>query len=726
MSAQNRNLHKEIKEKLNNNVMQTALSRFADQYPKARLKAYANVDNIEDLRDSLRDMKRKTVDNIEQIANEFETSIKERGGQLYRAKDGDDLKQHLLQICLENNVHRIVKSKSMATEEIHLNKYLEQHDLHVRETDLGEWMLSVAGQKPSHMVMPAIHLDRNQCAEFFSEALDETIPSDIPFMIQTARRVLREEFLHADMGITGANFGIAENGAIGLVTNEGNARIVTTLPRIHVVIVGYEKLIPKIKDAAKILRLLPRNGTCQRMTSYMTMVDGPTPVIYKKGDQWVEENRKLYVILLDNGRLKAAHDPKLKEIYQCVRCASCLNVCPIWTLVGGHVYGNIYSGGIGAILTGLLSSLDDFSKFSDLCIGCRKCESICPGKIPIPDLIDELRSRAVQEKGLNLPEKAVFQNVLSNRKVFHTLLRIASVAQKPVQSGKFIRHLPLFFAGMTQGRSLPALAAEPFRDRTSRLFKKNPEKPTMRAAFFSGCNLDFVFPDTSESVVKVLQNLGIEVVFPEGQNCCGKPVLGMGDRDTGCKIAKKNIEVFEAANVDIIISACPTCAETLHKTYVELFQNDSEWLARAQAMAAKVHEFTSFVADKYKKAGRLSPAKGKTTHMITYHDSCHMKRGLGIFTQPRALIKSTAGYEFTEMKNCDKCCGMAGAFGIKYSEISLPLLDEKISNIKDTGADTVAVACPACMMQLRGGLDQQAPNIQVKHIADILAENLPV
>ena len=173
MSAQNRNLHKEIKEKLNNNVMQTALSRFADQYPKARLKAYANVDNIEDLRDSLRDMKRKTVDNIEQIANEFETSIKERGGQLYRAKDGDDLKQHLLQICLENNVHRIVKSKSMATEEIHLNKYLEQHDLHVRETDLGEWMLSVAGQKPSHMVMPAIHLDRNQCAEFFSEALEK-------------------------------------------------------------------------------------------------------------------------------------------------------------------------------------------------------------------------------------------------------------------------------------------------------------------------------------------------------------------------------------------------------------------------------------------------------------------------------------------------------------------------------------------------------------------------
>lgn len=391
MSTQTRNLREEIQEKLHNNVMQTALSRFAEQYPEARRKAYANVDDIDALRDDLRDMKRQTVDNIEQVASEFETSVKERGGQVYRAKDGEDLKQHLLQICRENNVQRIVKSKSMATEEIHLNKYLQQHDLHVRETDLGEWMLSVAGQTPSHMVMPAIHLDRKQCAKFFTQALNEEIPSDIPFMIQTARRVLREEFLQADMGISGANFGIAENGAIGLVTNEGNARIVTTLPRIHVVIMGYEKLIPKIEDAAKILRLLPRNGTCQRMTSYMTMIDGPTPVIYKKEDAWVEEDRKLYIILLDNGRLKAAQDPKLKEIYQCVRCASCLNVCPIWTLVGGHVYGHIYSGGIGAILTGLLNSMDDFSKFSDLCIGCRKCESICPGKIPIRLLADPAR-----------------------------------------------------------------------------------------------------------------------------------------------------------------------------------------------------------------------------------------------------------------------------------------------------------------------------------------------
>lgn len=507
-----RNIKAEIKEKLHDPILSDNLARFAKQYPQARLKAYANVDDIDELRNELRDMKKQTVAHIEEVADKFQASLEERGAKVFRAKDGDELKAQLLQICKENNIHRIVKSKSMATEEIHLNHFLEQQGLRVKETDLGEWMLSVAGQKPSHMVMPAIHLNRKQCAKFFSDELKEDISSDIPYMIQIARKVLREEFLKADMGITGANFGIAENGAIGLVTNEGNARIVTTIPPVHVIIIGYEKLIPKISDAAKIMRLLPRNGTGQRMVSYLTLIDGPTPIIHEKEGKLVEENKKVYVILLDNGRLKAAHDDKLKEVYQCVRCSSCLNVCPIWSTVGGHVYGYIYSGGIGAILTGLLNGMDNFSQFSDLCIGCRRCTTICPGKIDIPGLIEELRRRNFAQKGQSLPEKIIFKKVMANRKLFHTLLRAASLGQKPVQSGNF--------------------------------------------------------------------------------------------------------------------------------------------------------------------------------------------------------------------KGCDQCCGMAGAFGMKYKDISLRLLSRKLENIKDSQADIVAVACPACMMQIGGGLDKQMPNVKVKHIADILAEEL--
>ena len=722
--SETRNLKQEIDVKLHDPVLRDALGRFADQYPESRLRSYANVDSIEDLRDDLKEMKHYAVTHIEELADEFEKNVKARGGHFFRAKDGDDVKKYMLQICKEQNVKRIVKSKSMASEEIHLNECFTENGIHVRETDLGEWMLAVAGQKPSHMVMPAIHLNRQQCAGFFSHELKEEIPPDIPFMISTARRVLREEFLSADMGITGANFGIAENGAIGLVTNEGNARLVTTLPRIHVVLIGYEKLIPKIEDAAKILRLLPRNGTCQRMTSYMTMVDGPTPVIHKVDGKWVEEDRQQYVILLDNGRLKAAHDPKLQEVYQCVRCCSCLNVCPIWTLVGGHVYGHIYSGGIGAILTGILGNMEAFGQFSDLCIGCRRCTTVCPGKIPIPDIIDELRSRYVKEHGLALPEKTVFQKILANRSIFHRLIRLASIAQKPVASGGFVRNLPLFFAGMTKGRSLPAIADKPFRDRFPALEKKNPSNPKKKVAFFSGCNLDFVFPDTSVHVVEVLQDLGYAVTYPMEQSCCGKPVIGMGDRETGRKIAKQNIEAFENAGVDVILTACPTCAETLSHTYHQLFEDDPEWSARADAFAKKIYEFTSFVANAYEKAGRLKKQTAPGAHKVTYHDSCHMRRGLGIYKEPRALLDSIPNVDFVEMKNPDKCCGMAGAFGVKYSEISLPMLQEKIQNIKDTGADTIAVACPACMMQIGGGLDKQAPNIKIRHVADILAEEL--
>lgn len=717
-----RDIKSEIKAKLQDNVMQDALSRFAEQYPNSRLNSYAGQD-IEGLRNSLRDMKIKSVDNIDKLADEFQANVEKRGGIFYRAKDGDEVKRLLVQICKENGVKRVVKSKSMASEEIHMNECFTNNGVEVKETDLGEWMIAIAGHKPSHMVMPAIHLNRYQCAEMFTQELKEEVPGeDIPYMIQKARETLRAKFLAADMGVTGANFGIAENGAIGLVTNEGNARLVTTLPRIHVVLIGYEKLIPKVEDAAKILRLLPRNGTCQRMTSYMTMVDGPTPIIYEKNGEWVEENRKQYVILMDNGRLEAAKDPVFKQIYQCVRCASCLNVCPIWTKVGGHVYGYIYSGGIGAILTGLLNGIENFAKFSDLCIGCRSCTTVCPGKIPIPDIIDELRSRYVKQNGVPSMD-GVFQSVLQDRSIFHSILmKAAAIGQAPFKTGKFIRHLPLFFAGMTKGRSLPAIASEPIRDRMGRLERNNPSKPRMKVAYFSGCNMDFVFADSSENVVKVLQNVGCEVVYPKAQTCCGKPILGVGDRETGKKIAKQNIEAFENTGADYIVSACPTCTETLHETYMKLFADDPAWKTRAQAFCRKVREFSSFVAEQYKKLGRLNPAAGG--EKVTYHDSCHMKRGLGVYEEPRALIAATPGVELVEMHNCDKCCGMAGSFGMKYQEVSIPMLQEKVNNIKNTGATTAIVACPACMMQVGGGLDNAETGIKTKHIADLLAEHI--
>jgi len=714
-----KNLRKEISEKLKDETLRDALGRFSEAYPIARAKAYENAGDIEALRDALRQMKIDTVARIEEVADRFEAEATKRGAKVFRAKNGDDLKEYLVDLCRKNGVKKIVKSKSMAAEEIDLNPYLEAAGITATETDLGEWIVALAGQRPSHMVMPAIHLSRFQVAEYFSKELKEEIPPDIAFMVQAARKELREKFLQADMGISGANFGIAENGAIGLVTNEGNARMVTTLPRIHVVIIGYEKLIPTIKDAATILKVLPRSATAQLMTSYMTMIAGPTPAMVKRDGKWVEEKKEMHIILLDNGRLKAAHDDKFKEIFQCVRCASCLNVCPVYTLIGGHVYGHIYAGGIGAILTAFFHGMKEFEKFQELCIGCRRCTTVCPGKIDIPGLIEELRIRNVKEKGLPFLLRQTFENIVSNRKLFHSLLRLASVGQKPFQSGKLIRHLPLFLAGMAKDRSLPAIAAEPLRDRIGKITKKI-DKPVRRVAFFSGCTIDFVFPETGESVFKVIQDLGMEVLFPEGQSCCGKPVIAMGDVETTKKIARENIRALEEMNPDVIIAACPTCTESL-RHYAELMKEDLEWGPKAEATAKKVREFCSFVAEEYAKRGRLTKTAGGPK--VTYHDSCHLKRVLGIDREPRQLLEA-AGCELVEMKDADKCCGMSGLFGVKYAELSMPILEQKINNIRDTGAEIAVCACSGCMVQLQGGLDKQLTGVRMKHVADILAEKI--
>ncbi len=253
--------------------------------------------------------------------------------------------------------------------------------------------------------------------------------------------------------------------------------------------------------------------------------------------------------------------------------------------------------------------MGEFEQFQELCIGCRRCTTVCPGKIDIPGLIEELRIRNVQEKGLPFVIQQAFDHVISNRKLFHSLLRLAAIGQKPFQAGRLIRHLPLFLAGMAKDRSLPAIADKPLRDRIGKITKKI-DKPDKRVVFFSGCTIDFVFPETGESVFKVLQDLNMEVLFPEGQSCCGKPVIALGDVETTKKIARENIRALKEMNPDVIIAACPTCTESLQH-YAELLKEDAEWGPKAEAMAKKVREFCSFVAEEYGKRGRLTKAGGR-------------------------------------------------------------------------------------------------------------------
>jgi iron-sulfur cluster protein len=704
---------KKISDALGNDVLRGALGRFGDAYSAAREKAYEGYD-FESIRENVVRVKSYAASHLDEMIDQFEKAATARGAKVFRAATGEDAKRYISELAKRQGVKRIVKSKSMASEEILLNKKLMDEGIDVQETDLGEWILQLAGQHPSHMVMPAIHMTKEEVADIFSGHLHKLSQPVITELVKTARIELRKKFLEADMGISGANMAIAETGTLMMVTNEGNGRLTSTLPPIHVFLVGIEKLVPKFEDATHILQALPRSATAQQITSYISMVTGPTPAYYADG---TVKDKEFHIILMDNGRREMYNDPKFKKTFQCIRCASCLNVCPAFQLVGGHVYGHIYTGGIGTILTNFLNSENDAKNPQNLCLQCGKCAEVCPGNLDIPEMILELRNRIGEKQGLPFTQKFAL-DVVSNRRLFHSLLRVASKAQKPFTKGQpVIRHLPLFLSGMTEKKSLPAVADIPFRD-VFKTIKQDVKKPKGKIAFYSGCLIDFVYPRIGEGVISALNEKGYEVVFPEGQSCCGAPATYMGDRINARKLAVMNIEALDAENVDYVVSACPTCTHALKDSFSELVKDDASLAKRAAELSRKSSDFSKLISD----LGGLNPGGDGVPLKVTYHDSCHLKRKMGVYAEQRKLLKDTAGVELIEMKESDRCCGFAGSYSIKFPELSGPILDRKLSNIEATGAEVVAVDCPGCLMQISGGLDKRNPNIKVIHTAELLLE----
>ena len=703
-----------IDQALHNANLTGALGKFSEAWRVNRAKIYEGID-FEELRGRIAERKAYAVDHLKELCDLFQKNAEAKGAKVFRSNDPAKVREYILQVARDNNVRTVVKSKSMASEEIHLNSYLEKAGLQVKETDLGEWIIQLAGQTPSHMVMPAIHMTKEEVSDLFSKEVDERLSTDIPRLVKVARDELRGKFLEADMGISGANIAVAETGSILTVTNEGNARLVTTLPKVHVAIIGIEKIVATFADIAPILKALPRSATAQMLTSYVTIITGQTP-------NTDGSKKELHIVLMDNKRSEMAADPMFKEALQCIRCASCLNICPIFRLVGGHVFGKVYTGGIGTILTAWHDNLKSSEDIQGLCIQCGACKDVCPSKIDIPGLILEIRRRLVKNEGLPILHKSIYA-VVNNRRLFHTMLRAASVAGKPFSKGsKFIRHLPMFLADLTDGRSLPAIAAKPLRDTIKKI--RQPAGLKERAVFYAGCLIDFAYPEMGEALVKILNKGGIEVVFPDDQTCCGAPARYSGAYEVAAKNAADNIEALLAERADYVVSACPTCTVALDHEFIATFQSlgQSKNMARARELSAKVIDFSTLVK-KLVDEGRLTLKEGETLGKITYHDSCHLKRTMHAEKPPRELL-TKAGYEIAEMFECDICCGMGGSYSLKLPEVSAPILQRKLKNIKDTGAPVVAMDCPGCVMQIRGGMDQDGAPVQVRHTVELLAERL--
>lgn len=670
--------------------------------------------DFEEDRARLKAIKNDVIERLPEYLDQFERSARDAGATVVRARGAEDAVAYVLDLVKARGLRRVIKSKSMVTEEIGLNHALEGAGVRVVETDLGEWIVQLAGERPSHIIGPALHKNRLQVADLFSRVTGREIdPEDIAAQVAVAQGALRDEFLGGDLGISGANALVAETGTVMLVTNEGNAELVTSLPRIHVVLVGMEKLIPTLDDAMLQLRLLIPSATAQPMTAYVTWITGASAA-----------DTEVHIVVLDNGRLAMRESPLFADALRCVRCGACSNICPSYGVVGGHVFGYVYSGAIGLVNTPFHNGLEHDVGPQSLCVSCNACQTVCPVDIPLPRQILDVRAWAVREAGSPVAED-VGLAVWSQPAAARMALRAASYAQAPMQHGAFVH--PPFMGRQTNWRTLPAVARRPFRDRwetTGALPLAGELGRTlggMTVGFFVQCLTDWLYPEMGEAVVTVLRSLGARVVFPGAQHCCGLPALDTGHLEEARAMARQTISVLEGVPCDYIVTGGTSCAIAVLHEYAHLFSGEPEWQVRAARVADRMLDFTSFLS----RVARL-PAGSLDGERLsgTYHYFCQSYNVLGFRSEPTSLLGEVCGLALSPLPEANVCCGFGGSVSLQRPDLSRQILDRKLGNVLSTGSQLLVTDNPGCIMQLRGGLAARGEAVRVMHTAEVVAERM--
>lgn len=432
--------------------LKTALARATERFIGNRAGAIDSLSDADALRDTARAIRAGALARLDELLSQLAANVEARGGSVCWASDGAEARRYITELAQARGVRSVVKSKSMASEEIQLNHALEQAGVEVVETDLGEYIIQLAGETPSHIIAPSIHKTREQVSELFTQHLGVPRTDDVATMTQIARRALRQRFLNADMGISGVNFGVADEGAVVVVENEGNARLSTSVPRIHVAIMGIERIVASLEDLGVMLQVLARSATGQKLSVYTSLISGPA----RRGEQ--DGPEEFHLVLLDNGRSQILGG-QYAEALLCIRCGACLNACPVYQAIGGHAYGGVYSGPIGAILTPLLQpDLPDASMLPHASSLCGACQEVCPVRIAFPDLLLRLRADGVRAGKGNPIEKAAisaYATMMNNPAVYRAGGRMARLGARLIGRKGRIRRLPPPLHLWTHGRDFP-------------------------------------------------------------------------------------------------------------------------------------------------------------------------------------------------------------------------------------------------------------------------------
>ena len=467
MSVAPATFYKRVEDAIGDQRLQGALDLAMSRMAVGRNASFKAFEDYENVRDQARRIRAHTLSRLDHYLDQFTQQVEARGGTVFYAQTAEDAIRYVCDLARSKNVQTVVKSKSMVTEELELNGHLEATGAKVVETDLGEYVVQLAHDHPSHIVAPIIHWTKQDVADLFRRELgatDEDL-ADVPQMTAFARRTLRRAFLQADMGISGVNFAIAETGGVCICTNEGNGRLTTTLPRIHVAMMGIERIVPSMEDLGVVLQVLGRSATGQKLTVYTNIVSGPRREAEPDGPE------ELHVVMLDNGRSKLLGS-ELSEILYCIRCGACLNVCPVYQEIGGHAYGSVYPGPVGSVLTPGLRGIGHFHELPNASSLCGACREVCPVRIDIPRMLLKLREEATHD-ATALADTPLWLRVglrgyrwmALRPSLFRFAGRAGGMMSRLIARDGWIAKLPGPLGGWTKSRDFPAIPAKSFTQR---------------------------------------------------------------------------------------------------------------------------------------------------------------------------------------------------------------------------------------------------------------------
>jgi iron-sulfur cluster protein len=647
----------------------------------------SEMQDAQELRHRIRSIKEHSIGELESLVKEFTANAERRGAQVYFASDAAAAIRYVLDLGRKNAVKLVVKSKSLTTEEIELNQPLEALGIRVLETDLGEWIIQAAGEKPYHLVFPAVHKTSSEVAELLGKKAGLAIRPEPEHITRAIRGYLRPFFLQADIGITGANVAIAETGTIVVETNEGNARLVSSIPKIHLVIVGIEKIARTWDETLQLVQAHPVSATGQRLTNYVSFISGRLPLSGKT-------DRELHIVLLDNGRLRMKEDPWFKDALYCIRCGACMNICPTYGVVGGHVFGHIYPGPIGIPWTAEVHGIEKAGDFAPLCIACGLCKEICPAEIEIPLMISKVKELDARDSGQLLVNAALSE--------VERFARVAS-STAPISNWVIRRRLIRYFlekiVGIDRRRSLPEFKRDTF---TKWFSRRTPPKVAgdQRVVYFVDLYANYNDPELAKAALAVMEGAGIRVEVPP-QKSIGMPYMSYGELEKATEFARYNVSklhLFATSGYSVVTTE-PTAAYMLRQVYPKLLKT-----AEANEIAAKTFELFDYL-ERFTDTNYLSLRDPTMKRKRAgFHISCHQRALSG--GRPTLGLLQRLDMDVRVFET-GTCCGMAGTFGLKKGPLGYDLAMEVgrplFELFTDNKMELVITESSVCAMQLGHG-----------------------